>query len=694
MFGSNQSLQARRAGTGQLKLHADAMARGMKQVHVCPAMNQTSAIADEWIPIKVKTDAAFILAMVNVILHEMDWRKACDITFLKRMTNSPYLIGPHGYYVRDPDTNKPLVWDPSVGAAKAVDEAKDFALEGTYEVKGIENGPDGETYPVEKGTPSFQLLTEHIKEYTPEWASGVTDVPAETIRRIAKEFVEHAMVGATIEIDGVELPYRPVATVTSRQTDNGWGAHQAVWARTVLQTLLGALEVPGAVLGTDSRMYISVPFEQDSDGFPLASIHPTDKENWEWPPKHRAGSKTLTPLSGPGSFTFGAEHLSWKSFVEPLEQWPVSVPDVYICYHSNPIVTQYDSNLIRKGLEKLPFTAVFAFTMNETNWYADLLLPDSPDFESLQLSTWTPGAYKGHTHEYGGYFIRQPAVKPLFNTRDLTDIYTELADRLGMLPVYNSRINLMNGLTGPHELSPAEKYPVEEIVDKLCKSKTGGEHGLEYFKEHGGILWPTSELDNYLHVKMVEKGMRYELPYQGRIKVAGEELKRRLQEVGIEWWKHQAETYTQALPKWEDFPAIYRDVFQAGPEYDMWLIGHRVSVNPGCQNLDVPWNTEIAKDILDFPGVLINPQTARLKGIKDRDRVCLESAFGKTYGDATLSETVRPDVLVVLGYAHYIAPEAKDLGLASTSELQRIDVKLMCADGSSSDQTIVKIYKV
>ena len=693
-FGSNASMHAKRAGTGATKAYADARARGMKQIHVCPAMNHTAAIADEWIPIKVKTDAAFMMAMLHVILYEMDWRKACDILFLKRMTNSPYLIGPHGYYVRDPDTKKPMVWDPSVPGAKAVDEARDFALEGTYAAKGIEAGPDGEVYPAEKGTPSFQLLIEHVRDYTPEWASRITDVPAETIRRIAKDFVKHAMVGATIEIEGVELPYRPVAILPGRGIQNGWGAYHLFWARMVLQMMVGAIEVPGGVLGTDPMIYMFVPFGRDPDGLLLPAIHATDKENWAWPPKNRAGIETLTPISGPGPMQFGAEHLSWKSFVEPLENWPVSVPEVYICYHSNPVITQYDSNLVRKALEKIPFTAVFAFTMNETNWYADLLLPESPNFESLQLSRWVPSAYKGHTHDYGGYLIRQPAIKPLFNTRDLTDIMTELADRLGMLPAYNSIMNRMYRLGGPFELSPQEKYSVEETVDRLCRSATGGEHGLEWFKENGGILWPTSELANYLHVKMVEQGIRYELPYQGRLKVVGEQLKRRLHDVGIQWWDHQAETYAQALPEWEDFAAIYKEVFQIGPEYDMWLIAHRVSMTPGCQNLDVPWTSEIGKDVLDFPGVLINPQTARMKDIRDGDRVCLESAFGKTYGDAILSETVRPDVLVILGFGHYMTPVAKDLELPNPSELEKIDVRLISPDGSSSEHSVVKIYRV
>jgi phenylacetyl-CoA:acceptor oxidoreductase len=103
LFGRNIAQNTDPGGSATFTGHADARARGMKEIFIGPAMNATGAGADEWIPIKVKTDAAFMFAMLHIILHEMDWRKVCDIEFLKKMTNSPYLIGPHGYYVRDPE---------------------------------------------------------------------------------------------------------------------------------------------------------------------------------------------------------------------------------------------------------------------------------------------------------------------------------------------------------------------------------------------------------------------------------------------------------------------------------------------------------------------------------------------------------------------------------------------------------------
>ena len=64
--------------------HADARVRGYKRIQVEPHLSATGAVSDEWIPIKPKTDAAFMYAMIHVILHEIDWRSAIDVEFLKK----------------------------------------------------------------------------------------------------------------------------------------------------------------------------------------------------------------------------------------------------------------------------------------------------------------------------------------------------------------------------------------------------------------------------------------------------------------------------------------------------------------------------------------------------------------------------------------------------------------------------------
>ena len=94
---------------------ADARVRGLKRVQVEPHLSITGALSAEWIPIKPKTDAAFLFALIHRMIVERDWTETCDVRAIKEDTTSPYLIGPNGYYMRDPETRKPLIGDLSDG---------------------------------------------------------------------------------------------------------------------------------------------------------------------------------------------------------------------------------------------------------------------------------------------------------------------------------------------------------------------------------------------------------------------------------------------------------------------------------------------------------------------------------------------------------------------------------------------------
>ena len=253
-FGSNNEASG---GVSGVWRQADARSRGLKRVQVEPHLSVTGALSGEWVPIKPKTDPAFMYALIHRIVLERNWREICDVKFLTETTNSPYLVGPHGYFLRDTASGKPLIWDLADAKAKPYDDAiADAAMEGRYTVAGYEEGPDGErwVHASVEAQPSFELMREHIRQYTPEWAAAECDVPVETIRRVADEFVAHAKIGATITIEGVTLPHRPVGVMLGKGVNNGWGGYQAMWGRTMLACLVGALEVPGGTMGTKVRL--------------------------------------------------------------------------------------------------------------------------------------------------------------------------------------------------------------------------------------------------------------------------------------------------------------------------------------------------------------------------------------------------------------------------------------------------------
>ena len=122
---------------------ADARVRGAKRVQVEPHMSITGALSAEWVPIKPKTDAAFLFGLIHRIIHERKWGEVCDVPFLTERTNSPYLVGPNGWFLRDPATEKPLIWDLADNTAKPFDAAiKQPAMKGTFTLGGVEVGPD------------------------------------------------------------------------------------------------------------------------------------------------------------------------------------------------------------------------------------------------------------------------------------------------------------------------------------------------------------------------------------------------------------------------------------------------------------------------------------------------------------------------------------------------------------------------
>ncbi len=64
--------------------------------------------ATEWVPILPGTDTAVGLAIANYILNT---RGEIDELYLKAKTNFVYLIREDGTFIRDSDTDKPLVFD-------------------------------------------------------------------------------------------------------------------------------------------------------------------------------------------------------------------------------------------------------------------------------------------------------------------------------------------------------------------------------------------------------------------------------------------------------------------------------------------------------------------------------------------------------------------------------------------------------
>jgi phenylacetyl-CoA:acceptor oxidoreductase len=703
--------------------HSKARVRGMKRVQVEPHLSITGACSAEWVPIKPKTDPVFLFALMHVLLHEVD-RARLDVPFLARSTASPYLVGPGGYYLRDVETGKPLVFDKRSGKAVAFDTpGVDEALEGEFDVQAVERGADGDILGQGSlvGQTAFSRLVAHMKTFTPEWAAAICDVPAATMRRIALEFLDHACVGQTIEIDGKTLPFRPVAVSLGKTVTNGWGAYECVWARTMLAALVGGLEVPGGTLGTTVRLHRPMSQRHDSvkpgpDGFMYSHLNPTDKAHWSPKPNIRNAYRSMVPLAtdGPWSQALGPTHFSWMFLDETPKGLPrVTAPDVWFLYRTNPAISFWDTDGVMDKMSRFPFVVAFAYTRDETNHFADVLLPDAMDLESLQLIRIGGTKFIEQFWTQQGFALRQPVIDARGQARDFSDIATELARRTGMLEKYNAAINKgaagvsLKSEYGDFSLPVDQAHSRDAIWDAICRSASaelseGKEvHDLQWWKENGLATKPFAQSDWYLWPTLERQNLRFELPYQERLQRVGAELGRRLHEHDMHWWDEQLHEY-QALPVAKDFSALWTAELSAEvkpkggkvDDYPFWMLTARSMQYAWGGNVGMQMIKEVANNIAGHKGVIMNAGRARELGIEEGDAVTISTPRRSVHGLAVLRQGIRPDTLLLIGqFDHWVTPFAKDQGVPSMNALTPMSMALTDSTGSGADIVRVQLVR-
>lgn len=592
---------------GSAKRMADARMRGMRVVTVEPRMSPAAAKADEWVPIRPGTDRAFALGLMHSMVFE---HELYDREFLKLRTNAPYLIGPDGTYALSAD-GKAMVGDPVAGKAREWDdpEIAEFALEGRYDVNGVSCAP------------GFQLFRDIIADHTPERMEEICTVPAATMRRLAKELGEAARIGETIMLEGKEYPFRPAAVNYYRGAIAHKDGGQDSMALKMLNTLLGNIDMPGGHLGVplDLRGFFIEPGEHGILKPNPHILHP--------PVSFKFPADSLQMMEW---FPLGmdAGHIAVDAVLNPEKYRLEYVPEVLLTYHSNPVWNMPAQEKVRRAMATFKYVISIDVVINETTEWADLILPDHTYLESTLAVTCEPPVVKGLA-------LRQPAVPPIHNTRDATDILIDIAERCGFLDVWNGFLNFLLGLTAREDLmlAPDRKYANEEITDRFLRVNYGDDHDLEWFKEHGHMVTKRSAAETYLPYDGLRIPFYYEL-----IRSAGLELARQFEGTGYEW---DTSNYVP-LPFWKDGPIHGED-----PDYPLYAITFKTAETNFAETMSIPIISQLTAGAAQTRGVLLNPVTAGRLGIADGDRIAIVSHVGRVEGDAALSEGVHPDTVAV-----------------------------------------------
>ena len=629
---------------------AEARARGCRTVVFDPFMSAQASKGHEWVPIRVGTDGEAALAMLNVILNELG---LYDADYIKHKTNGPYLIQEDGFYKRDPETNKPLIWDRVENKAKVFNDPsiRDFEILEPVQV-------DGETC-----TPSFRLLKDHVKSYTPEKAAGVTGVPASSLRRIAQEFAEQARIGSKIVIDGKELPYRPVAAIFFRGAQGHVNSGWTCLSIDLLNHIVGAADTVGSSLGLGPPVCKGYP----DTGKPETTMYADDDglmvcKGWVYDHKAyplrepkaptRLDLQEMFPTSVYNCFTIldPNNEKIWEQFKIPYR------PEIMINFGTNSVMTNSNAKDITENfLKKFKFIFSFDIYLTEfTDAVADIVLPDTCYLERYTPAVTFPSIFS-HPQGLGkwGWQIRQPVVEPMYERRDFSEVMLELAKRLGLADKYYEAINdtvpvrYGGPLSEENKLKPGGDYDWQEICDRLIRDRFGPDKGLEYLKKDGVITWDKKVEEIYWKWFLdVRVPIYFEF-----FSVGGQKAKKIAEQFGagdmLDWSRFKA------LPDYYPCPTHKYD----GTEYDMYVFYWRAVMHTNSMTMQNPWLDELAENDPYVYKIQIHEETAKEKGFKDLDWIWIENPEGhRVKGQIKMTQGIEPHHLAIAACAGHWTP--------------------------------------
>jgi len=598
----------------------EAMRKGTKIVVVDPRLSETAAIPGaEWIPIKPGTDAAFFLGLIHILIVD----KLYDEYFLLKYTNAPILIQSDGYPLKDTKGNF-LVWDTDVGDVRVLDAASKPGLLGTYELMIAGDKKVCKT--------AFQLLAERVAEYTPERVSEITTIPAEKIAEIAAE-IEAAKPAVSTNWNAPHSCFYTNSTQTWR-------------LRYILAMLLGSYDVPGGM-----RLYDRA-FRAESSGN-IPSILPL-----AMPPV-----KPTKPVTAPNieldtdSFRYPyAEAIPKFARRSILEESPYPIKAM-IVYGNSLLNSHTHTQEYRRAIGKEDlFLVVIDIWPNDHVDYADIVLPDACSLERLEVFTYFWG--NDMRNDMRVITALLPVVGPLYDTRDVSDIYIGLAEKLGLKEYFN--------------------FTKEEWFDAQLEPL-----GIDrkYLEEHGAYYEPTEPT-------------YYRFPYEIRPEtpIGRLEIYSTLAPI-LELFAKTGDPHADPLPDY-----IPLDAGEPKADNEFYLLSAKCAITETALSQDNAYLMEEHIDGLGLTKLWINANKASKLGIKDGDtiRIWSESTDAEGLIKAKVSEGVHPSaVFAFVGFGHKAKMMAVARGKEGINVNEFIPDRMELLSGAAACQEgLVKIERV
>ncbi len=489
---------------------------------------------------------------------------------------------------------------------------KDFITNFSFGFHELRSSVDGKT---QRGFKTFVM-----EKYSPAQVEKITGVKATEITKLAREF---AKAKAPIAIFG-----RGKGILN--------GSLFEFMAIHSLNGLVGNINKPGGVLIHQPLPLKSLP---DFDPDPVAE-----------------SGLTKPRVDGAGTKRFPWTNSLINNFSEAIINAEKPLIDSLMIFASNPAFTLPDGGKFRRALKKIPFIISFSPFRDDTALMADLILPDHTYLEKIEDVVWPVGL------QYPFYGISAPVLEPIYDTKNTGDVILELAKVLeepvvSAFPWDSFEDVLKLRAQGLFKAgNGAVTYDGSEPVWKM--QKQGRKPNKEYssFEEmweklkSEGMWYQTSHsFKNWsnLFKTFTNKFEFYCTEIETKVYEYSQEVKdssKALQEIGV-----QARNDEIYMPHYEDLD-------HQGP-HELKMVPYEIinlssSWIPSPPFLSKTWFDNQLRKNESFAE--INPDTAAKYGLKEGDRIIIESPAGNAKVRVTLFEGAMPGyVYLPLGFGHW-----------------------------------------
>ena len=631
------------AANGGARGAVDAIVEEKTKFVVVDPRCSAEAGKGDWIPIKPGTDLAFLMAIAHTILFEI---KKYDVESLRWWTNAPYLIDEEGNYFRGQD-GKPQIYDLSDKKVKSFDDKTLKTPD--IEAKNVKfNG--------HKLTASFVLVRESLKTNTPEWASKISTVPAKKIRQVAKDFIDNASLGKTVDLKDNSgkvrtFPLRTSSVICQRGVMGQRDGVGGDLMTKVINMLVGCLDVPGGNIACARGPHLS----PDKDGVVEPKMEAMFHEP-TWPPQHIDLYEFF-----PHRHSMPA--LAYKVAMDPHKYGLEYEIDALLTVGGNPISSTTEPYMVAESVSKIPFSATLAYHYDEMAHMSDILLPSHAILEKESVNCYESAfdVYQKDTMGLKMLMYRDP-FPAVFDSRQSQDIIMELSERMGMIGDFNDAMNKMGVMIGEISIAFLDKenyfdldkrYTVREVWDRGVQKYFGKQYTMDSMNKTGLIILRDAPAECYNTGRFNKGETRFPF-YFSRLKDSGDKLRKY-------FTAHKDKIF---LPDWdmEDHLKYYEPTItwrpnkvnsaKKGDKYDLVTLTYKTQYSPmrvGAVD-QLPYLNETGETFDPFYGtVSLNVTTAAEKGLKTGDTVVVESENGKVSGKLYVTELLQPGVVGVAG---------------------------------------------